>query len=362
MSELEHEITPALFEQLTLVAERAGIARFGIVRLDHPGFAPARSAFQEFVAHGWAGEMHYLERTREARLDPRHMLHGARSLLVGVVPHAGEARSIARYAQTDDYHTIVHQRLLAVERSLHERLPGVRTIICVDTKPILERTAAALAGVGFLGKHGLLITPKLGSFVLLGEILTTAGWSGMAESTSNVPWEACGSCTACLDACPTQAFVAPGRLDPRACISYLTIEHRGHVPDHLADRMGERVAGCDACQEACPYNHGMRTSHAVSNAWLEAGTKRREVPELLQLARLSRGDQRRLVRRSPLGRIPRTTIRRNALLALGNRNAPLSSEERELAHTALRDGDPHIRAAAQRLLTRRAELDESGAG
>jgi epoxyqueuosine reductase len=263
-------LTPALLAELATFAESVGLLRLGAVDLRHPGFTAAGAALDRFLDAGKAGEMEFLARTRAVRKDPAQMLPGARCLLVAAVPYTGESGPVARYARTRDYHTVVHQRLIAVERRLHALLPGVQTLICVDTKPVLERSAAALAGLGFLGKHGCLIVPGLGSYVLLGEILCTAELTAPAKPIAGAPWDACGSCTRCLDACPTAAFDGPGELDPRRCISYLTIEHRGPIADELAARMGERVAGCDVCQEVCPYNaSGARDRRVPPVAWIE---------------------------------------------------------------------------------------------
>ena len=150
---------------LAEVAGRLGLLRLGAVRLDHPGFAPARAALAEYLDRGAEGEMAFMARTRAVRMDPAQMLDGARSALVALVPYAGEAGPIARYAQSADYHTQLHHRLERLAEELRARAPEVRTLICVDTKPVLERAVAVLAGLGFLGKSGCLIAPWLGSYV-----------------------------------------------------------------------------------------------------------------------------------------------------------------------------------------------------
>jgi epoxyqueuosine reductase len=349
-------LDPASLQALEGVAQEHGLARLGAVALDHPGFSPARVALDEFLARGLAGEMAFLPRSAAIRREPARMLPEARSILVALVPYDGEPGPIARYAQHADYHTIVHRRLLRVERALLDRIPDARTLVCVDTKPILERTAAVLAGLGFLGKNGCLIAPGLGSYVLIGCILTTAQWTGANASTSNPPWDACGSCRACLDACPTQAFDSPGRLDPRRCISYLTIEHRGSIEDILADRFGDRIAGCDACQEACPYNRSSaRTERVPAGSGLPAPPGPRRDVDLARLATLGNNQHRSFVRGTPLDRIPRRAFRRNALLALGNAAGPVGADERAAIERGLLDGDAQVRAAAER--ARRRRLD-----
>ena len=200
-------------------AEALGLLRLGAVDLEHPGFRPAVAAYERFLAADKAGEMDFLVRTREVRSAPASMLPGARTLLVACVPYRGEAGPIARYAQSLDYHTEIHRRLEALAAALAREVPGATSLVCVDTKPVLERSAAMLAGLGFLGKHGCLIVPGLGSYVLLGALLTTAACEGSAglaaDALPAAPWDACGSCRRCLDACPTAAFDGPGDLDVR---------------------------------------------------------------------------------------------------------------------------------------------------
>jgi epoxyqueuosine reductase len=358
------ELNSALLEELTQVAEAEGLLRLAVVRLDHPGFERAARQLDRHLDEGRHGEMQFMQRSRAARKDPSQMLPGARTLLVALAPYDGEPGPVARYAQHADYHTVLHRRLDAVMTRLRERLPQAEAIACVDTRPVMERAAAVLAGQGFLGKNGCLIAPGLGSYVLLASILCTARWSGPDAVTDGdrVLWDACGSCRACLDACPTQAFIAPGELDPRRCISYLTIEHRGPVPEELADRMGERIAGCDVCQEVCPYNAGMarlevRRARAPAAAWIgpvDPASSGPPVVDLVALANIRSGRYRAFIRDTALRRIPRRSLRRNALLALSNRPGPLGPEERQAVEQAQTDEDPQVRSAALRVLHKRA--------
>ena len=349
-------LTPELLAELAAHAESVGLLRLGAVDLRHPGFALAGAALDRFLAAGKAGEMDFLTRSRDARVDPTQMLPGARTLLVAAVPYTGDPGPVARYARTLDYHTVIHQRLIALERRLHALLPGIATLICVDTRPILERTAAALAGLGFIGKHGCVIIPGLGSYVLLGEILCTAPYLGPTTPLpATAPWDACGSCTRCLDACPTGAFDRPGELDPRRCISYLTIEHRGPIADALADRMGERVAGCDVCQEVCPYNaSATRDSRVPPVAWIDPAP--RLLADVDGLAAISPSQYRAQTRHLAVRRIPRRHMRRNALLALGNREGPPNPRELHALALGLLDKEPQIVAAARRAALRRDAL------
>ncbi|MCA9687515.1 MAG: DUF1730 domain-containing protein, partial [Myxococcales bacterium] len=210
---------------LAIEAEALGLLRLGAVALDHPGLIPARAALADYLERGCEGEMDFMRRSAEVRMDPAQMLPGARSALVALVPYGGEAGPIARYAQWADYHTQLHRRLQGLAERLAARKPGIASLICVDTKPVLERSLATLAGLGFIGKSGCLIAPGLGSYVLLAVLLTTARWVGadraapaLTQEPPAAPWDACGQCRLCLDACPTDAFETPGRLDPRRCI------------------------------------------------------------------------------------------------------------------------------------------------
>jgi epoxyqueuosine reductase len=240
---------------------------------------------------------------------------------------------------------------------LRQRLPGVQTLICVDTKPIMERAAAALAGLGFIGKHGCVIVPGLGSYVVLGAVLSTAAIESPPAASwqpSKVLWDACGSCRRCLDACPTHAFEAPGELDPRRCISYLTIEHRGPIDEELADAMGERIAGCDVCQEVCPYNAtGHRNDEGLASAWLDPPPPTSLSADLPALANIGSNPYKTFVKNTALRRIPRKAMRRNALLALGNRAGALAEDERVAIDRAEGDPELQIAAAAQRARHRR---------
>ena len=351
-------LSRAALDRIAARAEEAGLLRLGAVRLDHEGFDPARAALDRFLEAGFEGEMGFMRRTAEVRKDPSQMLEGAKTALVVAVPYRGESGSgVARYARTADYHTVMFGRLDTVVEALQAEVPGAQALICVDTKPLLERTAAALAGLGFVGKHGCLIAPGLGSYVLLGAVLTDASWGGGDAVTElrKARWDACGACTRCLDACPTQAFDAPGVLDPRRCISYLTIEHRAPIDAALADRMGEWVAGCDVCQEVCPYNASRtRDARVPASAWLPDVTGGPRPAEPERLAQLGSSPHRAFVRDTALRRIPRRALRRNALIALGNRAGPLAEAEEAAVARGEADPDAQIQAAAARARRRRA--------
>jgi epoxyqueuosine reductase len=354
--------------ELAGVAESLGLLRLGAVDLGHPGFSRARAALADYLARGAAGEMLFIPRTAAMRMDPSVMFPAARSALVAVVPHGGESGPIARYAQSTDYHTEVHRRLERLREALQARMPGIETLICVDTKPVLERSVAVLAGLGFLGKNGCLIVPGLGSYLLIGVLLTSAEWVGRDRAPASLapndsqpesaPWDACGSCRACLDHCPTDAFDEPGKLDPRRCISYLTIEHRGPIPESLATRMGPRLAGCDVCQEVCPYNRsGVREERIPAGARLGPPPGPPRVIDLPRLANVGNNQHRQFVKHTALNRIPRRAFRRNAILAIANTEGPASEDERRALELAALDPAPEL-AELARWAARRRGLEE----
>jgi epoxyqueuosine reductase len=348
-------IDEALLAELAREAERVGLLRLGALRLDHPGLAPAAAALAAYLAAGKQGEMEFMVTTADMRMDPRTLLEGAQTALVALVPYAGVSSPVARYAQWADYHTEVHRRLERLREQLELRVPGVRSRICVDTKPLLERSVAMLAGLGFIGKHGCLIAPGLGSYVLIGTLIVTARFVGADPPTPSAePWAACGACTRCLDACPTEAFERAGVLDPRRCIAYLTIEHRGPIDEALRERVGERIAGCDVCQEVCPYNASeARASRVPAQAWLAPPPGHARIADPVRLAVVGNNQHRQFVKKTPLDRIPRRSLRRNALLALGNRVAPLGEDERAAILACIGDPDAEIDATARWAARRR---------
>ncbi|MDB5295681.1 MAG: 4Fe-4S ferredoxin, iron-sulfur binding protein [Phycisphaerales bacterium] len=232
---------------------------------DLVGVAPAdpsrfRDYFRRWLDDGRHGEMAYLANRFDERVDPRAYLPGARSVVcvalnyyceLEPVPEADRRRHgrVARYALGQDYHEVIKKRLQTLADWLRETVPGTRTVCGVDTAPILEREMAARAGVGWVGKNTCVISREAGSFLLLGQVLTTLDLPPDEPDTDH-----CGTCTRCLDACPTGAITAPYELDATRCISYLTIEHRGEIAADLQRQMGDWVYGCDVCQEVCPHN------------------------------------------------------------------------------------------------------------
>ena len=305
-------------------------------------------AFRQWLKDGCAGEMGWMERNAERRTDPQLVLPGATSVVdlamnyaPGVVERRGAMERIARYAWNEDYHDVIEPKLRQIDTFLSER-GGVQRSY-VDTGPVLERDYAALAGVGWQGKSTMSISPKLGAWFFLAEVLTTL------ELLPDAPMpDRCGSCTRCIDACPTGAITAPHRLDARRCIAYLTIELKGSIPEALRSLIGGRIYGCDDCAAACPWNRFAQASQETAFAARPAVQM-----ELRELLALDDAGFRALFRGSPILRIKRRGLLRNVCVALGNTGtrADLPALERAAA-----DAEPliaeHARWAMERIRNR----------
>jgi epoxyqueuosine reductase len=297
------------------------------------------AAFERWLDAGHAGEMSYLERGRADRLDPGRLLAGCRSVVAVALAYGPREESpgwsgIARYARGRDYHDVMRPRLAALVAALREAGgPDVRSRAAVDTSAVLERDLAARAGLGWIGKNTNLLHPSRGSYVFLGIVLTTA------ELTFDVPApDRCGSCTACLDACPTEAFVAPYVLDARRCIAYLTIEHRGDIDARWRGRLGGWLFGCDVCQEVCPWNR--KAPPAREPALAPVGPP----PAAEEVLGMDEATFRERFRDSPLKRARRSGLARNAALVLSRRTEPATLAALRRACT---DGDPVVATAAR---------------
>ncbi|MBI3457648.1 MAG: tRNA epoxyqueuosine(34) reductase QueG [Candidatus Rokubacteria bacterium] len=324
-------MTPrALAERVKAAGRRLGFDLVAIGPADPPEHG---ALFEAWLDAGCAGAMGYLERGRAKRLDPRRVLPGARSVIACALNYyqgddsAGPAH-VARYAWGADYHDVMEPRLRALLEDLTAAAAGSTGRVYVDTGPVLERDLAARAGLGWIGKNTMLLHPALGSYFFIGVILTTAALSPDAPLPDR-----CGTCTRCLEACPTQAFPAPHVLDARRCISYLTIEHRGPIPVELRAGVGTLAFGCDICQAVCPWN-----SRAPITA--EAAFAARDLPGLAALVTLTDEGYRTRLRGSPLRRARRRGLARNAALALGNSGDPAAVPA---LRQALSDPDPDVR-------------------
>ena len=282
-----------------------------------------REWYGEWAAAGYAGEMRYLTDHRaKVRDDPRNLLPSARSIIcVGKLYHTEwpcstqfsepERAWISRYAWGDDYHQHIRRGLEQLEGLLRARAAEpVESRICVDTAPLLERSYARLAGLGWIGRNTCLINQQSGSWFFLGELLTS-----LAIAPDSPPPDRCGTCTRCIDACPTAAIV-PGplgyTLDSRLCIAYLTIELRGPVPEELRTGIGRHVFGCDICQDVCPWN---RRASTTGDA---AYQPQHYAPDLDRLAAINEAEFREMFRHTPVSRARYSGFLRNVAIAMGN--------------------------------------------
>jgi epoxyqueuosine reductase len=335
----------SLEQRLKQHARSLGFDRVGIAAA-----GPARTfeQFQDWLSEGNAGEMAYLERNAGPRRHPESILAGARSVIMGAVVYRSEGSGgkrqgsektegkVARYARNDvDYHKILWGRLGALLEWLRAEVPGCEGRAVVDSAPLLERDFARRAGLGWFGKNTMLIDTHLGSYFFLGALLVSV------ELAPDPPFESshCGTCTACLDACPTQAFPAAGVLDARRCISYLTIELKGPIPEDLRPGVGDWLFGCDVCQEVCPWN---RKAPASDDPAFRPRPDL-DPADLLELLSLSDQEFRQRFRDTALWRPRRRGILRNACVVLGNHG---NTAALPALRKALDDPEPLVREAA----------------
>lgn len=302
-------------------AHALGFDAIGVARADEP-LLTDHARYQAFVDAGFHGQMAYLATHRDVRrsLLGSAILDGARSVICvadryatreprTVDNRAAVVRLIARYARGFDYHDHLRRRLRSLADCVRQTFPGTQARPLCDTAPVLERAWAARSGLGFIGKNGMVIVPKLGSYVLLGEVVTTASLPSHAPLRPR-----CGDCTRCLDACPTRAFPAPFVLDARRCISYLTIEHRGPFPPDLAPSVGRRLFGCDVCQQVCPFNRAQQATIVRPSAYSPLPQWQRL--SLQDLYDVAPDKLRSLCKRSPLHRLHFDDWKRNIVGAL----------------------------------------------
>jgi epoxyqueuosine reductase len=314
---------PELIKQ---AAAAAGFELAGIAPIS--GF-PDLDRFPEWIAAGHVGEMKYMEARDEAgilkRASPKSTFPWARSVIVCAINyntaqtystevHDAKRGWIARYAWSrEDYHDAVLRRLRLVETKLRDACEGIETRCYVDTGPVVERVYAKYAGVGWIGKNTCILNQKLGSWLFLGVILTSL------DLQPDLPApDRCGSCTRCIDACPTDALIAPYQLDANKCISYLTIEKRGVIPEDMREGMGQQVLGCDICQDVCPWNRKSPATTALEFQPREGLVN----PALQWLAEITEEEFREKFRGSPIRRAKRSGLRRNAVIAMGNTGEP----------------------------------------
>lgn len=317
---------------------------------------------QDWLTAGYHGEMSYLEERKDAYRHPQHVLDGAVSILMlgvnyqtinPVRPGPGQGR-ISRYAWSDcDYHDVIHERLKRLVKYCREQLGVVQVRGVVDTAPLLEREFAQLSGIGWQAKNTMLISREIGSWFFLAALLIDQP----LEYDEPFAVNHCGTCTACIEACPTDAFIAPHKLDATRCISYLTIEHRGPIPIELREGIGDWVLGCDVCQDVCPWNRKPESTPTVDFRPAE----NRNPFQLRELFELDDDSFRQTFRKTPLWRPKRRGILRNAAIVLGNQP---DHENIAALNRGLNDSEPLVRGASAWALGRHdmkqaAELLES---
>ena len=275
--------------------------------------------FQRWLQAGRHGQMDYLARNARKRIDPAQVLAAAKTIITlaasylppsaGDGPREGATGEIARYARFGDYHDVLGGRLKELAAFVNSLSEGARSLWYVDTGPLLERDLAERAGLGFIGKHTNLISRKLGNWIFLSEIITTLELEADAPEKNR-----CGSCRRCLDACPTAAITAPFELDARRCISYLTIELKGSIPEALRPLIGGRIYGCDDCLAVCPWNRFARQGALMRPHYRPDLA----APDLIELLALDDAAFQRRFAGTPIRRVKRRGLLRNVCVALGN--------------------------------------------
>ncbi|MBV9113057.1 MAG: tRNA epoxyqueuosine(34) reductase QueG [Hyphomicrobiales bacterium] len=343
----------ALRSKLASRAATLGFSGFGITS---PAAVPELGArLRAWLATGAHGDMIWMAREPRRRGSPLALWGEVRSIIMlglDAPPRSNplealskrDAGLIATYARRRDYHDVIKGRLKELAQTLVS-VAGAEVKVFVDTAPVMEKPLAAAAGLGWQGKHTVLLSRELGSWLLLGAIFTTAE---LPIDTAGA--DHCGSCRRCLDICPTKAFPAPYRLDARRCIAYLTIEHKGTIPHEFREAIGNRIFGCDDCLAVCPWNKYAKASHDMRMA------ERHELNQqpLRELAQLDDAGFRKLFAGTPIKRTGRDRFIRNVLIAIGNSGEPTLAHE---AERLLGDPSPLVRAmavwAASRLLPRR---------
>ena len=316
---------------------------------------PELASLRDWLDRGYAGEMAWMVRTADRRRDVRAVLPTAQSVIVtGTLyntarPYSADlpadAARISRYAWGDDYHDVLKPRLDSLVTWMRGAHPeSFDALTYVDTGPVQERVYAQYAGLGWIGKNTCLINPELGSWLFLGVVLTSLS---LEPDTQGL--EQCGSCTKCLEACPTGALVEPGVLDSTRCLSYLTIELRGEIPEAVRPAIGAHVYGCDICQEVCPYNRPAPVSR--DPAWQPRPAL--DTVTLDQLWSRSDTDMRRAIKGTPMTRAKTAGLRRNTAVALGNAGGSVSRLDvagEDRASVESEGVQSHVRWARARLL------------
>lgn len=344
----------SLKEAIRARALQEGFDAVGFASTDAP--EGAREGLFAFLAEGRHGEMEWMERSAERRADPKALWPEARTVIalgINYTPHADpmprlehpDRGVISVYAQNADYHDVVKRRLKSLASWIAHNYGGDVKIF-VDTAPVMEKPLAQAAGLGWQGKHTNLVSRDFGSWLFLGSVFTTLGLDPDEPGR-----DACGTCSRCLDICPTQAFTAPWRIEARRCISYLTIEHKTHIAREFRAKIKNRIYGCDDCLAVCPWNKfAAAAREAAFHPRIEL-----TLPRLSELAQLDEQGFREFFRGSPVKRIGRDRFIRNVLIAIGNSGDP---ELAKIAEARLGDVSPLVRAMAVWALSRLLPRDQ----
>jgi len=332
-----------------LVKARAYGLGFDLVGITELGEAETAAAFDAWLARGYAGEMGYMERTAEKRRDSRRAIDGATRAIVVAMSYGGTEPSgpVARYARGDDYHDIMVERLRElhgwIEEQLGRAIPGKAY---VDTGPLLERDLARRAGLGWFGKNTMLINPRAGSFFFLGALLVDLDLVCDARFAT----DHCGTCRRCIDACPTNALLDAHVLDATRCVSYLTIELKGDIPEAMRPLIGELLYGCDVCQEVCPWNVRFARENRVPEFTPRDFLANKNARELSQdLLAMSPEEFRAAFKGSSMKRAKLRGLKRNAAVVLGNVG---TADDADVLTRALDDEEPLVREHARWALDR----------
>jgi epoxyqueuosine reductase len=331
--------TAALTARIREAALRLGFFKVGIVPA---GPVPFAGHLDTWLDQGMHGDMRYMEYQAHKRRNPRLVLDKVRSILILAMNyHAGELLSqdtmrgqISRYAWGSDYHPVIAKKLNALQKFLAMQIPSISSLGYVDSGPVMEKVWGAQSELGWMGKHSNLITREMGSWFFIGILLLDAALAGDRRERNF-----CGTCTRCLSACPTGAIVAPYVVDARLCISYLTIEHKGSIPRALRPLIGNRIFGCDDCQEVCPWNRFARPTAELCFHPLPENL----MPELAPLAKLTSAEFNARFKGTAIRRTGRDRFVRNVVVALGNSRA---ESVLPLLAGALIDSSPLVRAHA----------------
>jgi epoxyqueuosine reductase len=346
-----------LTTDLKAEANRLGFELAGVAPAVAP---PGHPRFLDWLDRGYAGEMGYMERRREAYAHPAGVLPVVKSVVMLAMSYKNDPPSpplatgehygqVASYARGSvDYHDLIRARLKSLAAVLHDRVPGCTTRSVVDTAPLLERDFARLAGLGWFGKNTLLIDKRAGSFLFLAGLLTDV----VLDYDEPHEKHHCGTCTRCLDACPTDAFPEPGVLDATKCISYLTIELKGPIPEPLRTGIGDWLFGCDVCQDVCPWNRKAPPTQEPAFQ-TQPQMQPADAAAILQLSPAAFAER---FRHTPLARPGRAGLLRNAAIVLGNNGDRAAIP---VLAAALDDDEPLVREAAAWALARLRSLTTS---